>query len=291
MTMNTCARTLLLVLASCALTAGGWAGEPDTLSRKICRTTERELNVVLSFSFGTVSVSRGEPEKILTLQGAASNKPELSMDYAVRNRVGYLDLELGTGGNGEATSGLSLSQLDRGKWSLNLTDAVPISFDVELAASKGDFDLSGLQVRDFNLSTSASEVTLSFDSPNTSTIENLNIETGVSTFAGRNLGNANFRRMRFEGGVGTYTLDFSGLAEREVDVDATVGMGTLTIIVPLTVGARIFYDENWMSSINLQEGWTTTAENEFSTENYRSAGARMNIRVESGLGSIKIRRR
>lgn len=289
--MKTCTHTMLLILASCVLSVRAWADQPDTLSRQIGRTTERELNVVLSFSFGTVILSRGEPEKILTLQGAGPDKPELTMDYAVRNRVGYLDLDLGTGGDGEATNGFSLSRLDRGRWTLGVTDAVPVSFDVELGVGKGDFDLSGLQVRDFNLSTSASEVTLRFDTPNAATIENLNIETGVSTFTGYNLGNANFRHLRFEGGVGTYTLDFGGLADREVDVDVTVGMGTLSIVIPTTVGARILYDENWMSSINLEAGWTTTAENEYSTENYRSAAGRMNIRVESGLGSIKIRRR
>lgn len=288
--MMTSARTIVLVLASCTLAAHAWAGYPDTLSRQIGRTTERELNVVLSFSFGTVSVKRGESEKILTLQGAGSDRPELTMDYTVRNRVGYLDLDLGRGGDGEASGGLSLSRLDRGTWSLGITDAVPVSLDIELGVGKGDFDLSGLQVKDFNLSTSASEVTLRFDTPNTATIENLNIETGVSTFTGRGLGNANFRHLRFEGGVGTYTLDFGGLKENEVDVDVTVGMGSLTIIVPSTVGARILYDENWMSSINLEAGWTTTAENEYTTENYSSAPGRMNIRVESGLGSIKIRR-
>jgi len=284
------ARTILLILATGMLTVRGWGGYPDTLSRQIGRTTEREVNVVLSFSFGTVIIGRGESEKILTLKGAGSNKPELTMDYTVRNRVGYLDLDLGTGSDAEAASGLNLSRLDRGSWSLGITDAVPVSLDIELGVGKGEFDLSGLQVRDFNLSTSASEVTLRFDEPNTTTIENLNIETGVSTFTGRGLGNANFRHLRFEGGVGTYTLDFGGLKENEVDVDVTVGMGSLTIIVPSTVGARILYDENWMSSINLEAGWTTTAENEYTTENYRSAPGRMNIRVESGLGSIKIRR-
>ncbi|MBI2474511.1 MAG: hypothetical protein HYV68_02305 [Candidatus Taylorbacteria bacterium] len=74
-------------------------------------------------------------------------------------------------------------------------------------------------MKDFNLSAGASSVKLRFDEPNTSVIEDMSIEAGLSKFTGEGLGNANFNHFKFEGGVGSYTLDFSGKLDHEVDVD------------------------------------------------------------------------
>lgn len=266
---------------------------PD--SREIGRTTEKELKVILSSSFGTVVMSRGESEKMLVAESAdpKNGDPRMNIEYSVRNRVGYLEISLGEDAHeGEGKKGgFRISGIEGGKWILKFSDAVPISFDVQLGVGKGAFDLSGLQVKDFNLSTGASDVNLSFDEPNRSTIDNINIESGVSKFTGRHLGNANFKRFHFQGGVGAYTLDFSGGIKNEVDVDVGVGFGVLTMIVPEEVGARVFYEKSWVSRLDCDSDIRPSSENEFVSENYDSVPGKMNIRIDSGLGSIRVRRR
>lgn len=262
-------------------------------TREIGRTTERELSVVLSSSFGTVSIVPGQPEKILIVQNLKGNPARsFAMDYAIRNRVGYLDLNLGEPevreeGGDEKTTGAAFQQ---GPWELQLSPDIPVSLDVELGIGKGEFRLGGLQVKDFTLSTGASDVTLSFDSPNAGTIENINIESGLSRFQARNLGNANFKHLRFQGGVGSYLLDFSGSLTSEVDVDLEVGLGVVTVVIPSNVGARIVYDETWMSSIDLDPDFRTAGDNIYTTSNLGTAAGRMNLRVNSDVGSVKVRR-
>jgi hypothetical protein len=204
-----------------------------------------------------------------------------------------MDIMLGeTDENHDRKKGsFKISHFDGGKWYLKFSNIVPISFDVELGVGNGDFDLSGLLVKDFTLSTGASDVSLSFDEPNKTFIENLSIESGVSKFNGRNLGNANFKRFRFQGGVGAYTLDFSGSILSEVDVDVDVGLGVMTIVVPPNVGARLFYEKSWVSRLDCDRDFLSVTDNEYETENYESAAGKMNIRIDSGLGSIKVRRR
>jgi len=263
-------------------------------AREIGRTTEREINVVLSSSFGTVVLRKGETEKILfVLPEGSESIPLTIVEYSVRNRVGYADIRLGQsedesdGGKGS----FNLENLNKkGKWDLRFSDGVPVSFDIELGMGRGDFNLTGLQVRDFRLSSGASDVTLAFDEPNTTRIENLTIESGVSKFDGRNLGNANFKRFRFQGGVGSYTLDFSGKLPAEVEVDVEVGMGAITIIVPQSVGARISYEKSWVSSIDVAQDFSSSGDNQYLSENYSSAQSRMNIRINAGFGSVKVRR-
>jgi hypothetical protein len=261
--------------------------------REIGRTTERELSVVLSSSFGTVSITRGQPEKILVVQNLKGDPSHsYTMDYAIRNRVGYLDLNLGESEareeDGEQKK--SVTAFQQGPWKLQFSPEIPLSLDVELGIGKGEFRLGGLQVKDFTLSTGASDVTLSFDSPNTGSIENINIESGLSRFQAHNLGNANFKHLRFQGGVGSYLLDFSGNLTSEVDVDLEVGLGVVTVIIPSSVGARIVYDETWMSSIDLDPDFRTAGDNIYTTSNLGTAAGRMNLRVNSGVGSVKVRR-
>lgn len=264
----------------------------DEGAREVGRTTENELKVTLTSSFGTVKITRGEPEKMVVVQSSSDEEHRMSMDYSIRNRVGFMDLTLGEGEQepqGKKTS-FHIADFHSGWWALKFSDAVPISFDLQLGVGKGNFDLSGLHVKDFNLSTGAGDVVLTFDEPNPTAIENMNIESGVSKFDGRHLGNANFKHFRFQEGVGTSTLDFSGGLHSEVDVDLEVGMGVMTIIIPSDVGARVIYDKSWASKLDCAQDFHSESDGEYISDNYDSATAKMNIRVDSGLGSIKIRR-
>jgi len=262
-------------------------------TREIGRTTEKELKVVVNTSFGSLHIARGDPGTVVVMESKKQKTGEFNCDYSVRNRVGYMDLTLGQGeSGGEDSQGkkFHFADLKSGDWALKFSDAIPISFDLELGVGKGDLNLSGLQVKDLNLSTGASDVCLAFDEPNQSTIENLNIEAGVSKFEGRNLGNANFRHFKFQGGVGTFKLDFSGETAREVDLDVQVGMGLLTMVIPSGIGARVSYEKNWISRVECPDDFSPNGDSEFVSSNFDNAKGRMLIRIESGVGSVKIRR-
>jgi hypothetical protein len=291
-------KTIILFLGIAGLvlpvTLRGSPPPDDPVVKEIGRTTEKELKVELSSSVGSVVIERGDREKMIVIEADPKNRngDQVTVDYEIRNRVGYADLSLGAdeGSDGKSRS-FRLKDLEGGNWYVRFSDAVPISFDMKLGFGKGDIDLSGLQVKDFNLSTGASEVSLAFDELNKSTIENVNIETGLSKFEGRNLGNANFKHFRFQGGVGAYRLDFSGHISNEVDVDIELGMGVMTLIVPPEVGAKVYHEKSWVSRVDCDRDFNPSSDNEYVSENYDSANGKMNIRIDSGVGSIRVRRR
>ncbi|HTY58246.1 MAG TPA: hypothetical protein VMF59_05485, partial [Bacteroidota bacterium] len=87
------------VLAPVALVAALWSasaapGPPQDTSdtREIGRTTEKELKVTLTSSFGSVTISRGEPEKMVIIGSARRHHedPAVGVDYSIRNRIGYM---------------------------------------------------------------------------------------------------------------------------------------------------------------------------------------------------------
>ncbi len=275
----------LLLLATTA--RGGDSGKNE-----IGRTTEKELNVVISSSFGKLVVEKGEPQKIVVGESLGSESHALLMDYSIRNRVGFLDISLDPDKETaeRANGSFHFSDLRSSKWLLRFNNAMPVAFDIELGVAQGEFDLSGLQVKDFNLSCGASDVVVAFDEPNKESMNELNIECGVGKFEGRHLGNANFKRFKFEGGVSTATLDFSGSITNEVDVEVKVGMGLCTIILSKEVGAKVFYDESLVTRLDCDKDIRSIGESSYVSDNYKTASGRMNIRVETGMGSVKIRR-
>lgn len=283
----------LLLLALCAGLSGARAAQGE--KTHIGRTTEKELHVVLSATFGSITIAKGEPQKMFIAEAAGGSEkaPTLQTDYTIRNRIGYLDVSLG-GANAEENrrdGSFKISNISGGTWRLGFTDAVAISFDIELGVAKGRFNLSGLMVKDFNLSCGASDVVVSFDTPNTTTMEEINIEAGVSKLEARSLGNANFKRFRFEGGVGAATLDFSGAIASEVDVDVKLGVGVCTILIPQELGVRVFANETLVSRLDLDRSFRTEGEGQFVSENFKASDGRMNLRIDTGLGSVKVRRR
>ncbi len=290
-------KPVLSILSLCLL-AGSVVAYPsreEPLLDDIGRTTERELKVTLSSDFGSIMISRGESEKIVVAtEGPARREPtRVSTNYTVRNRIGYLDIILGEPTEEREDNGhfVHVGDMKSGKWYLAFTDAVPISFDIELGVGRGEFDLTGIQVKDFNLTAGASDVALYFNESNKTSIDNMNIESGVSKFIGRNLCNANFKRFRFQGGVGSYDLDFSGQLQKEVDVDVDVGLGAVTIYIPEQIGVKMFYDGSWISKMDCGKGFEKVSESEYTTDNFPTARGKMNLRVTSGLGAVKVRRK
>ncbi|HTY10307.1 MAG TPA: LiaF domain-containing protein [Bacteroidota bacterium] len=268
------------------------------LHKEIKRTSEKEVHIKLESSFGTVICSKGDPEKVMIfdLKTEEGRKPNVDIDYRINKDVGYLDISHES--DGENSVSLNMNDDDEekndgnfqsGKWYMRFTDAVPLSIDASLGAGRGDFDMTGLDIKDFTMSAGASSTTLLFGEPNKSEIEDFEIKSGVSKFEGEKLCNANFRRMTFEGGVGSYHLNFDGELHREVEVRIKIGLGAVTILIPRDYGAKIHYQENWFSNFSIDHDFDEERKGVYVTSNYSSAEGRLNIYVESGLGSVKVK--
>src|ERR1041384_2025166 len=255
--------------------------------------SERELKLTLEAGFGNVAIANGGSSAILDADIETGRENSLSdlLDYSVRDRIGYITVNANSDSRSHGhRHSVNFEGFGSENWKMRLTDAVPISFDISLGLGKGEFDFSGMQVKDLKLSAGASSVWMAFDKPNKSVIEDLTIESGLSKFSAEGLCNANFNHMKFEGGVGSYRLDFSGKLTKEVDVDIQVGLGSLTVRIPEDVGARIIYEKSWIAHINLARDFSEQQEDNYYSSNYRTAAGKMNIKIDAGLGSVKIER-
>ena len=293
--MNLSRRTSASLTLCAAFSLYAYAGG---IHKEIKRTNEKEVRVKIESSFGTVVCSKGPSDKIMVfdLKTESGHKPSVDIDYRIKNDIGYLNLSHESDGKRSVTLHMGDDEedgdgntMDAGKWYMRFTDEVPLSIDAELGAGRGDLDLTGLNVKDFRMSTGASSTTLVFGEPNKSTIEDFDIKSGVSKFVGEKLCNANFQHMTFEGGVGSYHLNFDGELHHEVDVRIKIGLGAVTILIPRETGARVHYQESWFSNFSIDREFEEGKKGVYETPNYSTVDGKMNIYVESGLGSVKVK--
>ncbi len=287
---------IIPVIVSIFILAGFTFKYANKYHKEIPATDEQELKVNLEAGFGNIRIERGNPKQILQVDINANLKSDLTefIDYSNRDEIGYLNINTSEAVTHESRRGksrsLHISGFEDNNWNMRFTDAIPISFEIELGMGKGDLDFTGLTVKDLNISTGASSVTMNFDKPNKGEIENLNIETGLSKFKGYGLCNANFDHLKFEGGVGSYLLDFGGTLDKEVDADIQVGLGSITILIPDDIGAKVYYEKSWVASIDLPNDFKEEEENNYYSKNYYNTSGKINLHIEAGLGSVKIKR-
>jgi hypothetical protein len=168
------------------------------------------------------------------------------------------------------------------EWDLRLGD-VPMRLSLMAGAYSGSLDLTGLRLRSLDIDDGASDATVSFDSPNSVEMDDLSYSTGASSVTLRGLGNANFDTMSFEGGAGTYTLDFSGELQRDGTVHIATGVSTVRVEIPAGVSARVTLTGT-LHDVTTVGSWSQHG-NVYETEGF---GPSLRISVDIGLGSLTL---
>src|SRR3972149_4973444 len=121
--------------------------------KKIQRGDEKELKVTIEGGLADVRISRGTSSSILDAERATeeSGAGRGNIEYTTRGGIGYLTVDLSPDGRDNKGSRKHKSwNLSSTSWNLRYTDAIPISFDIELGMGEGDLDMSGLNVKDFD---------------------------------------------------------------------------------------------------------------------------------------------
>jgi hypothetical protein len=274
--------------------------QQEVTRREISRTSEREITVSLDASFGTVILLRGDRNKVVVAEYSheQDDRRELEMFYDISGGRGELEINLtdNRSHKDRRNSSISWEEMkdERGngnerRLTARLTDAVPLSLKIGLGAGKGKFDLTGLKLKDLKVSAGASSAELQCNEPNPTSCDNVTIESGVSKLTANNLSNLNFRKLKFSGGVGSYTLDFSGKLQQKAYADVEVGLGSIVVYVPKNMPTKVITDESWFSSVDVDDCFEKTRKGTYETEGFGNTDRTLTIKIGSGLGSIKIR--
>jgi hypothetical protein len=174
-----------------------------------------------------------------------------------------------------------------GEMRLGLSSQVPLDLELELGATQARVDAGGLSLSNLRIETGAADAVLDFSAPNRTRMRHLDIQLGAAGFVITNLGNANVSSIRVQGGVGSVDLDFGGSIQQDVNVEANVALGKLTLHLPRDIGVRVEVQKLLAS---FDHSGLYKRGNAYYSDNWDTAKVRMRVRAETVFGAIEIDR-
>jgi len=168
-------------------------------------------------------------------------------------------------------------------WDLRLGDA-PMDLTITAGAYNAEYELGGLALTSLTVKDGASDVALSFSSPNRSEMSLLRYETGASSVELEGLANANFNTLVFQSGAGDYKLDFSGELKRSATITISSGLSNIVIRVPTNVNASLTL-EGGLTNVVIGSHWNKNGNLYTQT----GSGPTLTFVVEMGAGNLSLK--
>lgn len=168
---------------------------------------------------------------------------------------------------------------------MELAPSIPTDLSLEFGAGRAELELGGLSLRSVDLSTGASETEVRFAAPNRVQAGTVRVASGASRLRVRGLGNARAERFVLDGGVGEATLEFDGAWARDATLNVEMGLGSLTLRFPRTLGVKI-EREGFLTRFS--PAGMVRRDGAWYSRNWHSARHRLTVRVDAALGSIDV---
>ena len=159
----------------------------------------------------------------------------------------------------------------------------PMDLEIRAGAFDGQFELGGLAIQELRITSGAAKTTLSFSAPNQTTMGQFRFRTGASTAELTGLSNANFSLMKFEGGAGSYTLDFSGFLNRDATIEIDAALSNVKLIVPENMPATLNLESN-LTNVTTEGLWAGGG----NTYSLAGQGPTLTFVVKLGAGNLKL---
>ncbi|MEN4013526.1 MAG: toast rack family protein [Bellilinea sp.] len=169
------------------------------------------------------------------------------------------------------------------RWNLKLGSSLPLDLNVDAGAYKGTLNLTGIPLTNLVIQDGASQAEVRFDEPNPVKMDSLRYRTGASEVRLIGLGNANPSFFTFEGGTGSYTLDFTGSLQQDMFADISAGVSNLRIIIPEGMPARVVISGG-LNNIQPRGTWQIS-NNVYETD---GSGYKLEINLNMGLGNLEL---
>jgi len=272
---------LVLIIASPIL-AEDTPGREDL---SINKTDESEVFVEIDFSAGELRISPGSSDLIANVKGDYDDRYFEHDCYYKKNRGdGDLFLEV-------STIDHNFGDIDGcdNYWMLELGTGVPMELNIDIGAADCDLDLGGIMLTSLDMDVGAADCDIYFSERNPEKIDDISIDAGASSLKVVDLGNANFRYLNFDGGVGSYELDFSGEFNFDAEATVSVGLGSIEVYIPEDVGVKLRTDDGFFSSVDFpRRKFREIRDDVWESKNWDSAKAHLELDIDVGMGSVDI---
>jgi hypothetical protein len=259
------------------------ANEESRENRNIPLGEVNSLKMTIKFGAGKLDLISGQED---VFEGNFQYDKSIlkpNIRYEILGETGILTLSQ------SIKKDLSLSFPYKNVWNLKLPSGVPLQLSVYTATYSGDIDLTNLQIENFYLNSGASQTNIVFNQPNLVELKNINIKTGASTIKMLGLANANFNEMKFTGGAGSYTFDFSGnlILIKKSKVNINAGVAKIILKIPSAIGTKIIIKRFPAVKLDIR-GFIKINDQTYISPEYGKSDAELDIEIKGGLVDVEV---
>jgi hypothetical protein len=240
----------------------------------------KELAVDLKYDVGQLEIAKASDDNLFSFD----------LQYDKRRYDPKFDFN----GGDRASMRLEMNSLHNGFGSgrghendltLRLSDKVTLDLDLSTGVSESRLEMSNLKVRRMHLRGGVGKTEVTFDKPSGQAMDSLDVESGVGELIIHGLGNTQVSRLDLKGGVGHTEIDFTGdLGMTRNDANIKVGVGQIRLTIPRDADVEIEAEGSFLSNIS-----APSFERNGRTYTHRGdGGAKIHIRVQSGIGGVEV---
>lgn len=269
----------------------GFADDKQSGRLTLEEPLSREKNMVVFIKFGNGYLNLEPADEKTAFAGEfyyKEYKPDVR--YEVVGDEGRLDIrfsgDVRDDDDDESKHIDSFHKLYDNEMNLRFSPKIPLDLDMDFGVIKGDLDFGGLQLKNIEIEVGVSKADIYFEKPNKITMESFSIEVGVGKLHIEKLGNANIKELTFEGGIGSYELDFSGEYQQDFYGNMELGMGKLILYIPRNIGTRISVDRSFLSSMSIDEAYKNGEV--YTNDQWGKSKYNIDLDIETGVGKIEV---
>jgi len=272
---------LLMLAAVASVNAGKIEKVSETVSPKVAKTMDIEGDL----GAGKFNITTDSDQKELAIFDIQYDEKAVKydVDYNEKGNKGYLTFESSRRHN------INFDGAEN-KWDIVFSTKYESSLNLDIGACDAKIDLGGLPLKELCVNLGAASGVIEFSKPNPSRLEEFKMDAGASSLDMEMIGNANFSRFDFSGGVGSFDLDFRGEYKGESEINIEVGLGSADITLPANMPIRVETEgANWLSSVDFHhENLAKIDDGEYESKDFKDAKNRIILKLEVGLGSVDL---
>jgi len=140
------------------------------------------------------------------------------------------------------------------RFEMALGKAKPYAIALEAGASDCAVDLGGLPMKELVIKQGAGRADFDFSAPNPQEMMALLVNSGAVALQMKNLANANFAEMIFDGGAASYRFDFGGALRRDAQARISTSVAQVEIRIPSSTSVRVI-EKTVAASLDLGNGF------------------------------------
>ncbi|MCF6359505.1 MAG: hypothetical protein L3J29_01945 [Cyclobacteriaceae bacterium] len=175
-------------------------------------------------------------------------------------------------------------------WKVYLAENIPYNLNMVFGVGAAYIDLSGINVNRFNVRAGSADVNIDYltSMPNPVVMDSFNVKVDLGNVVVRKLYMSRAKYIHAEVGFGSMQLDFTETPTVASHIKASVGAGTLEILIPKNdCSVIIRIKDTMLCDVHLTKSFKEIGDNVFVNEEYNeNAANQLSFDVDVSLGNI-----